>query len=194
MPSWPTTPTPYSVSPFGLLDPVIRFEVDQGYSVRRSRWSRGRRLYQVTYLEPSDTLLPLTDFIERVIRGGALSFDWTYPYPSTLFSIVNSTPNAVTMTAAHGLQTGDQVVITGTASHNNTYTITRTGATTYTLDGTAGGTSEGAVGSAALVLPYAALVLENETLAPPDFQHDFGPLQDTNGLFRLALHIREEFG
>jgi phage-related protein len=195
MPTWPTATTlqPYSCSPFGIVDPVLRFESDQGYSVRRSRYSRSRRLYQLVYWNQTDELLLLTDFIEREIRGGALSFAWTYPYPQLVSAITADSPNVVSTTYRHGLQTGDFVDITGAASHNGRYQIVRVGATQFSLTGTIGGSPEGSGSRVAVHLPYTALILDNDTMPIPDIQHGWNAFRDNVGLARLTLVLREEW-
>lgn len=194
MPLWPVTPVPYHVSAPGVLDPVLRMDTDQGYSVRRSRFSRRRRLYQVSYLGTADEIMILLDFIEGTIRGGALSFSWIYPYGQMIASISSATPNLLTTSYRHGLQTGDQVNIAGTVSHNGIFTVTVTGVTTATLTGTAGGSAEGAVGTVAFYLPFASLQLDGDTLPPPEVEHDFGPFRDNDSLTRLTVTIKQEFG
>jgi phage-related protein len=196
MPTWPPPSVlePYSCSPHSIQDPVLRFEVDQGYSVRRSRHSRSRRLYQVMYFAATHELLIITDFIEREIRGGALSFAWTYPYPQAITAISAASPNVVTTTYVHGLQSQDHVDITGTLTHNGRYQITRVGPTQFALNGVTGGSPEGSGGSVAIHLPYATLLLDNDTMPAPDIMHGWNAFRDNVGLARLPLTIREEFG
>jgi hypothetical protein len=81
--------------------------------------------------------------------------------PLTVSTVAGTTTVTVTTTASHGYGTGDVVTISGVAGFvgaNGTFTTTRTGATTFTLDGvtgsgtyTAGGTVQrklGGTGSA----------------------------------------------
>ena len=56
-------------------------------------------------------------------------------------TVTNASPISVTTTANHGMATGDQCFIsgvTGTTSANGYWTITSTGATTFTLNGSSG--------------------------------------------------------
>lgn len=60
---------------------------------------------------------------------------------STVTAATNASPIAITTSAAHGLQTGNRVVVSsvgGNTSANGNFTITRTGANTFTLDGSTG--------------------------------------------------------
>lgn len=59
----------------------------------------------------------------------------------TVTAATNASPIAITTSAAHGLQTGNRVTIAdvgGNTAANGTFTVTRTGATTFTLDGSTG--------------------------------------------------------
>ena len=193
MPTWPATIVPYSCSPPGFIDPVLRFSADQGYEMRRSRFSRSRRTYQLVFWETANVMNFILDFIEREIRGGTLSFSWSYPYPMAVFSINAGTPNVLTTVYTHGLQSGDQVVVTGTNSHNNTYTVTRVNIQALQLQGTSGGSSEGSGGLVAQFFPYMVLQLDGDTLAPAELQHSFGPFRDDDSLTRLNLTFLEQF-
>lgn len=78
---------------------------------------------------------------------------WTSGRLSSTISIsssTNATPIAVTTSSAHGYSTGDTVVITGHTTNTNangTWTITSTGSTTFTLDGSTGNGVGGASGT-----------------------------------------------
>ena len=195
MPTWPsaTVIPPYSVSPFGIIDPVLRFSSDQGYEIRRSRWSRSRRVYQVTYWDSTNLILQIIDFIERELRVGALSFSWTYPYAQSITSISAATPNLLTTTYVHGLQTGDYAVLADTATHDGTYTVTRINANNVQLQGTTGGVAEGAIGTIAAYYPYMSLQLEGDTMQIPEAMHGWGAMVNDDGYIKLNLMFREEF-
>lgn len=192
MPTLPSSPAPLRVSAPQLIDPVLLQQFDQGYEHRRSRYSRGMRRFTLEYLLASNDLHTIIDFFERQTRGGALAFDWDYPYTHSIVSISNATPNVVTTQYNHGFQTNDQVTITGTASHNNTYTITRSSATAFTLTGTAGGSSE-VVGNVAMHFPYM-VVIAAEALPAPQYREGFGALRNDDGVFSWSLTIEERFG
>lgn len=195
MPTWPSeTLVPvYACSPPGLLDPVLRFSSDQGYEIRRSQWSRSRRTYQLVYWGNSHELTIILDFIERELRGGAASFDWSYPYPSAIFSINAGTPQVLSTQWAHGLQTGDSVIVTNTNSHNGTYQVGRIHHTAVQLLGTSGGSSEGTGGKVTQFFPYMSLQLDGDSLQPPELSHGYGVFANNDGLARLTLTLREEF-
>lgn len=61
--------------------------------------------------------------------------------PRTITAASNATPIAITTSGSHGWTTGDRVTIYGVAGNldaNSTWTITVTGATTFTLDNSVG--------------------------------------------------------
>ena len=192
MPSYPFPPAPYQVTPFQPIDPIYTMQVDQGYDIRRSRFSRRRRQFTMVYRNQASDIHAIMDFIERETRGQALAFDWTYPYPHTITNIANGAPNVVTTSHRHGYQTGDQAVITNTASHNGTYTIAYINQTQFSLDGTSGGASE-SIGNVAFHLPRAMFLFQNGTVPLPQLVHDFGPLRDNDGLFNWSIQIQETF-
>ncbi len=192
MPTWPILPLPYSVSPFGVIDPAHIAQVDQGYSLRRSKYSRSRRLYQIVYLDTADNIQILTDFIERVTRVNALAFDWTFPYAQTITTISTGNPNILTTVNTHGLQTRQQVVVANTATHNGTFTITRIDATSFALDGTSGGGGE-SIGDVAFHAQTGVCVFPGDRMPIPEQQHAFGPLRDAEGLFTFTVPIEVVF-
>lgn len=192
MPTLPASPAPLRVSAPQLIDPVLIQVFDQGYEHRRSRYSRGYRRFTVEYFLTSNDLHTIIDFFERQTRGGALSFDWVYPYQHSIATISNGTPNVVTTTYNHGFQTNDQVTITSTASHNNTYVITRTSATAFSLNGTSGGSSE-VIGNVSLYFPYM-VVIASDAVPAINYTEGFGALQNDSGLFSWNIVIEERFG
>lgn len=59
----------------------------------------------------------------------------------TITGATNATPIQITTSAPHGLQTGDRVTVAsvgGNAAANGDFTITKVGASTYTLNGSTG--------------------------------------------------------
>jgi phage-related protein len=192
MPTFPTTPPPRRVSPFGLIDPHLAFQVDQGYEQRRPRFSRRRHTYQLEYQVTAAELLVLTDFLEREVRSGALAFDWRYPYAQRMTQIDSNTPNRVTTLANHGYQSGDQVTLSNTSFHNGTYTVTRVSATILSLGGTSGGTPE-TTGGITRYYPAMVVRLAEGRLAPPALDPDFGPMRDEDGLCEMHLVFEEVF-
>ena len=195
MVAFPTSPAPASVSTAGLVDPVLRLRFDQGHESRRSRYSQGWRRYTLEYLGKTAAELRIfEDFYERVTRGGALSFDWTHPSPHTVTDASNASPIVVTTTAAHGLQTGDSVVIAGVLTNTNangTHVVTYASATTFSLDGTTGNGAYGGGGTAAVHLPYAVWIVQNETWGPA--AKLIGPDADAKGFFNFVITIEQRF-
>jgi len=193
VPTWPVVPEPLRCTSFSIQDPIYEYAVDQGYRLRRSRSSRSRRGYTLTYLEDADTMFIITDFIERVIRGNALSFDWVYPYGSAILSINTSTPNRVNLTHRHGMQTGQGAEIVGTATHDGLYIVTRFTDTTLQLNGTSGGVGEGSMGTLAIRFARMVCKFSADTMPAPQIFSAFGPYRDDTGLGSLTFQIMEEF-
>lgn len=70
--------------------------------------------------------------------------------PRAIASSTNASPIQVTTAAPHGYATGDKIAITGHAVNTNAngyWTVTVTGATTFTLDGSTGNGVGGATGT-----------------------------------------------
>jgi hypothetical protein len=89
----------------------------------------------------TDTDLDLSVAITADDTNEALQVNVTGKMGGTVSSLTSSgTTCTLTSTANHGLQTGDYITIAGAnqAAYNGTFTITRTGATTFTY--TAGST------------------------------------------------------
>jgi hypothetical protein len=71
---------------------------------------------------------------------------------ANIASSTNATPIAITTSGSHNLGTGNTVVISGHLTNtaaNGTWTITKTGATTFTLDTSVGNGVGGATGTVA---------------------------------------------
>lgn len=49
MPTWPTTPIPYSINERDADDPVIKSQFEGGYEARRNRWHRYKKGWVLTY-------------------------------------------------------------------------------------------------------------------------------------------------
>lgn len=115
--------------------------------------------YDVTAASASTTLLSALvsgDLQARLVlrADGTIAMGGA---PATISTVSGTTTVTVTTSASHGYGTGDIVVIAGVAGlvgANGTWTITRTGATTFTLDGavasgtyTSGGTVQRLLGT-----------------------------------------------
>lgn len=89
-----------------------------------------------------------------------ITFAAAPPGAKTVTAATNATPIAVTTSAAHGRATGEIVTISGVLGNlaaNGTFTITVTGANTFTLNGSVGTgayTSGGTVAASALTIAY----------------------------------------
>ena len=120
-----------------------------------------------------------------------------YPTPVTISSTTNTNPIAVTTAAPHGLLTGDKARIYDhqvNTPANGIWTVTRTGASTYTIPvagigaGAATGSSQALTYGTALTLPA-----DNDANAAATFNAAFAPLSDRSaavlpniGQFKLA--------
>ena len=86
----------------------------------------------------------LFDILGQWLPPGTLPPDVNTAVAGTTLIVTgasNASPIAITTAAPHGLQTGDQVTISGVLGNtaaNGTFTVTVTSATTFTLDGSTG--------------------------------------------------------
>lgn len=190
MPSFPRTPAPNNTPLPAFHHPRIDHRVDGGYQRRRSRYSRGMRRYQLHYVVTSAQYHMFQDFIYRETANGVLSVDWTVPYPHRITSITDDAPNVVTTVTNHGFQTGDNVEISSTPTQNGTHVITRLSATTFSLDGTNGGTAA-TEGFVALYFPVMWLNLPEGDLASPEKLK--AGISDAYGLHRFSIELEEGF-
>jgi phage-related protein len=190
MPTFPLSPAPRSTTLAGVQHPQIVHRVDDGYELRRSRYTRGTRRYRLEYIVTTADFHVLQDFVYRETANGVLSVEWTFPYPHRIVSITAATPNVVTTVATHGYQTGDMVEISSTPTQNGTHTITRIGATTCSLDGSAGGTpaTEGFV---ALYFPVMLIRLPDGEFPMPEKLK--AGISDTYGWHRFSLDLEEGY-
>jgi len=70
-----------------------------------------------------------------------LATQFTIQAPSTVTAATNASPIAITTAANHGLNTGDIVQVTGSTGNtaaNGQFVVTKTGATTFTLNNSNG--------------------------------------------------------
>ena len=82
--------------------------------------------------------------------------------PLTVSAASNTSPIAITTTSPHGLQTGMQVVLYGVAGNtaaNGLFTVTVTGSSTFTLNGSIGNGALTSAGSVIAVISSLALAL-----------------------------------
>lgn len=111
---------------------------------------------QFYLIKREDSLLTIAEFYGNALGDEAPAATFEFAIP--VFNVVsasNATPIAITTQEAHVFVTGDAVTIAGSsdAGANGTFTVTRTGAATFTLDGTTadgggtGGTATGEQGT-----------------------------------------------
>src|SRR5262245_32962125 len=111
---WPSDPRPSAVSAPEIIDPTLQYIVEQGYSIRRPRWSRPRRRWTLEYLGlTTSNMRLLRDMLLRH-RLGALEFSWTHPTALDVAVIQPTTP--VRLLYVHGLWTGMWVGVSNSPS------------------------------------------------------------------------------
>ena len=122
---------------------------------------------------------------EREVRF-ASSYYTRFEDALTISASTNATPIEITTSAAHGLETDEQVRISGTgisAIDGNVYTVTRVTGTRFALNGT---TAPGSTASAGSATP---LLLANDPLP------FFAESTDNNGLgpHAVLIHARSDY-
>ena len=187
MPSFPTVPVPRDVSPVGVVAHTIRFVSDDGIEVTRARYTRERRIYDLLYQDRHQNYTLFADFFRRETRGRALTFDFTMPQSHSITNESTGTPIVITTAFAHGLIDDDQVFIAGTSAANGTWTITRTGSTTLSLNGSTGGVG-GSTGTLQHYLP--TMRFASDRLDIPQ-RVDPGVAADDFGLWSWTIRIEE---
>jgi hypothetical protein len=198
--TFPSSPKPSHVSAPAIIDPLLRYSVDQGYELRRPRTSRPRRRYVVEWAGRADAeyhysygMHLIRDFLGTT-RNGALPFQFIHPTASDVVTFSNTTP--ITLTYSHGLVTSQWVYVTNAPTGlNGTWPVTRLDALNLTLNGsTAVGFGQCLV---AVYLPYAVARFDNDTWESPTKL--VGPEQfdasgaRRNGVFAWQLTIEELF-
>lgn len=189
---YPTDPVPASVHPPVMIDPGVKFEVDQGYSFRRALHSRPRRVIQLDYLGLTTAqLYVLRDFLQYH-RLTVTPFIFANVTVLDLATVVNTTP--IILENWHTYLTGQWVgvgAITGGPAITGFWRVTRIDAYRIALQGsTAAGTGQ------AYVYPYLPLAIgffpEDRMTAPTKLM---GPVStsSTRGRFSTSVFIEEIF-
>lgn len=97
--------------------------------------SKKGRLIPFSFNTEQTYMLVFEDLILRIIKDGG----FVLKPAATITNVTQGSPAVVTTSAAHTFVTGEQVTITGvvgmTELNGNTYTITVTGGSTFSLDG-----------------------------------------------------------
>jgi hypothetical protein len=167
MPFYPDNPLPSSVSAPAIIDPVHRFETDQGIAIRRAKHSRPLRRYTLEYQGKTVTEMRTVRDFMQYCRLSALPFQWTHPTASDL-ATVDDQQTPVVLYYPHGLVTGQWVGIVGGPAHiNGFWQVTRLHQGAVTLNGSVAG---GPVSQCHVVvfLPNAVGVFANDTMESPE--------------------------
>src|SRR5205809_4863741 len=108
---FPQTPPPSKVSSPEIIDPMLSYESDQGYSIRRAKRSRPLRRYTLDYLgRTTQEMRQFRDFF-YFTRFGVFEFEFYHPTAfDTTPTILNTTP-VIVSNYIHGLYTGQWVYI-----------------------------------------------------------------------------------
>lgn len=188
---YPIAPLPANTHMPAILDPSLSFSVDAGYSLRRARHSRARRIVQLDYTN-------LTTLEVRVLRDFLIThrlsvtpFSWYDPVMIDTATVAATTP--ITLTLWHTFQTGQWIVIGNafTPALNNFWPITRISVQSLTLNGSSAlGTGTCRVHT---YFPYAiGHVLEDRLESPVKLR---GPESaDTNyARYSMSVQIEEIF-
>ena len=189
----PATPVPSSISAPRIYDPLLRFQTDAGYEVRRSRVSRPRRLYTLDWLGRSTEELRAIRAFVLEVRGGALTFSWTHNTAVDPVHLDATTPVIANFQTAHGLFSKQWLYLEtpqpGLPLVPGFYQYDVLSPTQVTLLGTV---SIGAGNCLARVhLPTASLVLAEDTW--DGGTKLIGPEQTGAGRFHMSLTLKEEF-
>jgi hypothetical protein len=191
---FPEFPLPSSISAPAIIDPMLRFQADSGYEVRRALASRPRRRYTVEYLGQTTHLMRyIRDFLMDH-RNGVLPFQWRHSTGLNSVPCTNTTP--VWLQFMHGLVTGQWIDISGGAAPSllGQWQVTRIDSINISLNG-----SVAAGATTVLVshyLPFAVARFNENTWESPTKL--IGPEQlDIDGrrmgYFSYTLQIEEIF-
>jgi hypothetical protein len=190
---YPNQPVPSSVSAPEIMDPMLEFQSDAGYSVRRALVSRPRRRWQLEYLgKPTQDVRIIRDFLQYY-RLGVTAFQWLHP---TAFDVVPQTNTTPTWLGYwHGLVTGQWVNISsGPAGLIGQWQVTRVDGFYVVLNGSvASGVGPVAVAD---YLPNAIARFHDNTwesaskIIGPD---QLGTAGNRGGYFSFNVTIEELF-
>jgi hypothetical protein len=162
---FPLAPVPSHVSAPAIIDPVLSYQVDAGYTVRRARTSRPRRRYTLDYLgQTTEALRIIRDFI-LTQRANVIPCQFWHPTAIDIATFQATTP--VLLSYAHGLITGQWLgIVSGPSSLIGFWQITRLDAATLALNGSSGAGPGGQV-SVVQYLPNAIVVYAEDTAPTP---------------------------
>ena len=191
---YPLTPYPSSISVATIHDPLYRFESDFGYEVRRSRYPRPLRRYQLDYLGLTTAeMRVLRDFI-ITLRLGLLTHQW-HPVlaPYDTVAITATTPVTLTFPGTHDYQVGQYLLVwlSTVPGLDGVWRISARNAVQVLLEntvGVAGGTCE-----VRPYLPQCVVEMPEDTWDAPVKLIGPESLSSTRGRFSLTIFIREIF-
>lgn len=189
---FPLFPVASSVSAPTIIDPMLKFETDQRYSVRRALSSRPRRRFTVEWLgKTTYEMRTIRDFLMQC-RLGASVFSWQHTMSVDLASFLSTTP-VILAGYWHGLYTGQWVIVTQASipAIEGIWQVTRIDATQIALNGSS------AVGAGTcMALPYLPTAVgifdQDEWQSPTKL---IGPEGNypRMGYFNFVLQIEEVF-
>jgi hypothetical protein len=194
---YPASPIPSEVHAPEIIDPMIEFQSDYGYSIRRPRTSRPRRRWTMDYLGMSTaSMRVIRDFLQEV-RFGAGDIQWFHPTAIELATFQPTTP--VNVLLFHGMTTGMWVGVSNTPNPNingGVFQITRTTDSSFTLNGTTGAGIQGN-GNVIIYVPHATVVTQDGTFSAPSTL--IGPERIPiapdvyRGIYNFQVTIEEQF-
>ena len=164
---YPFSPIPSHISVPAVIDPVLRYSVDQGYEIRRPRYSRPRRRYTLEYLGKTTTELRVIRNFLMMHRLGVTPFEWLHSTAFDNAQVTSTTPVALTF-IQHPFVDGDWVYIsnaTPNTSINGPHQILYFDPTAFYLLGT----TAGGVGTCSVsqYLPRAVGRFAEDTMESP---------------------------
>jgi phage-related protein len=194
---YPGTPVPSHVSAPEIIDPMLLFQSDSGYSVRRARTSRPRRRWTLEYLGQSVANVRMIRNFLYVMRGGVTAFSWFHPTGLEIITVLNTTP--VTVQLVHGMTSGMWVAVNSTPNpsiNGQVFQITIVTHDTFTLNGSTGAGITG-TGLMVVYVPKAIAILNDNTFPSPETL--IGPdrvawsTDPMRGFYNFSVQIEEQF-
>jgi hypothetical protein len=194
---FPGSPVPSHVSAPEILDPMLKFETDYGYSVRRPRTSRPRRRWTLDYLGQSTATMRTIRRFLIFTRNGVTEFSWFHPTAIEVAQFSPTTP--VSVSWSHGLATGMWVGVSNTPNpgiNGGVFPITVTSDSSLTLDGSTAAGITG-VGNIIIYVPRAIAIMPDNTFPSPTTI--IGPEripiapEISRGFYSFSVTIEEQF-
>lgn len=194
---FPGSPIPSHVSAPEILDPMLKFETDYGYSVRRPRTRRPRRRWTLDYTGQSTANMRVIRNFLMFTRNGVTEFSWFHPTAIEIALVGPTTPISVVW--MHGLVSGMWVGISNStipAINGGVFQITVTSDSTLTLNGT---TASGISGSGNIIIyvPRAIAIMSENIFPSPTTV--IGPERIPiapevyRGIYNFSVTIEEQF-